>query len=131
MSELLSHFEKLQTILLKIIKSQNEDTRLAIEQLSAAMNDVETLRTNLEVCEKLARYQAEEINALSKKYNALKRVRIASLGLFGAGVVTGLLGFGLHHVGVSHNVTQALIAGGSVMILSGTLTFGVSFTFPL
>lgn len=131
MSELLSHFEKLQTILLKIIKSQNEDTKLAIEQLSSAINDVETLRTNLEVCEKLAIYQAEEINALSKKYKALKHVRTASLIIFGAGIVGGFLGFGLENFDVPHDITQALIVGGSTMIMGGAITFCASFTIPL
>lgn len=131
MSELLIHFEKLQTILLKIIKSQNQDTKIAIEQLSKSITDINTLKTNLDLCETLARYQAEEINSLTKKYKALKRTRITSLCVFGTGLVTSLLGVTLSNTDTPTNISQILIVGGSTMMLGSGLTLGLSITLPL
>ena len=129
MNELLTHYTNLQTILTKIIKSQSEDTKIAIEQLSSSIDDLNTVKTQLDICRTLAEKQSEEINALTKKSNALKRVRIVGIASAGTGLVMGVTGLVLREFDESENIGRFLLASGTTLLVSGGVT--IVFSIPL
>lgn len=91
------------------------------------MEDVEFVKRQNEINMALANKLAEEVAALNKKAEALKRVRITSICCFG----TGLILVGASKIpGIDENWQQGLFISGASLGASGLLTFGFSFTIP-
>lgn len=114
----------------KIVTSQNQDMGLAIDELNKALSDAEFLKTHLNTMEILARNQAEEIAALNKRYKGLKRVRIGSLCVGGAGLVIGLTGYFVEKNSSSEDLGKMMMIGGATALGCSAATFGLSFTIP-
>ena len=114
----------------KIITSQNQDIGLAFQELNNTLNDVEFLQSHLSSVEKLVRNQAEEISALNKRYNGLKRIRIGSICISGTGLIVGISGYFLKNIKETENIGNALFFGGITAFACGTIGFGLSFTIP-
>ena len=114
----------------KIVTSQNQDMGLAINELNKALSDVEFLQTHLNTMEILARNQAEEIAALNKRYKGLKRVRIGSLCVGGAGLVIGLTGYFVEKNSSSEDLGKMMMIGGATALGCSACTFGLSFSIP-
>lgn len=130
MNDLLTHYSNLQGILLKIIKSQNEDTKLAIEQLTDSIQDLNNLKTRLELCKSLADKQAEEINYLNHCKKGLKRSRFASILIIGAGVSLGVVGGAIKQDADAKPLGDILLFGGIGLTLGGAIPLGLSITIP-
>ena len=130
MNELLNHYNNLQGILLKIIKSQNEDTKLAIEQLTESIQDLNNLKFQLDLCQSLANKQAEEINYLNKQKNGLKRARIATAIVVGSGISLGIIGGILKQEEASKKVGDILFYSGIGLTIGGSIPFVISITIP-
>lgn len=114
---------------MKIIKSQNDDTKIAIEQLAESTKDLTSLQTQLDVCENLAKAQAEQINMLNKRANALFRARIAGICIAGTGAAMCGIGllitkFDASHADIGRILTYTGIGVGSSGIIS------IVFTIP-
>lgn len=114
----------------KIVASQNEDMKLAFNELSVAISDVDFLRSNLNTLELLAKKQAEEIEALNKRYKGLKRVRIGSICISGTGLILGTTGYFLSKVDNTKDIGKMLLYSGATAFGCGALTFGLSFSIP-
>jgi hypothetical protein len=111
---------------MKIIKSQSDDTKLAIQQLAESMEDLNTIKTQLELCRDLAEKQAEEIAALTRSKKALQRVRIYSICVAGTGLVLGTVGFFLKNNAETEIVGNSLFYSG--ISLTGSGAVGIIFT---
>lgn len=115
---------------MKIIKSQNEDTKLAIEQLTESIQDLNNLKIQLDLCQSLANKQAEEINYLNKQKNGLKRARIATAIVVGSGISLGIIGGILKQEEASKQVGDILFYSGIGLTIGGTIPFVISITIP-
>lgn len=111
-----------------MIKSQNEDIGIVNEELSKAISDVETVKTQLEVCRVLAEKQADEIALLNKRKVALKRTRIADLSICGGGLFIGALGYILKQDENTKNIGNVLFYTGLGMTTAGAAS--LVFTIP-
>ena len=120
----------MQGILLKIIKSQNEDTKLAIEQLTDSIQDLNNLKLQLELCKSLSDKQAEEINYLNHYKKGLKRARFASILIISAGVSLGLVGGTIKQYDDIKPFGDILLFGGIGLTLGGAIPLGLSITIP-
>ena len=129
-NDLLSHYRKLLEILQKIIKSQSEDTQIAIEEMQNALSNSVTLKQELDLINMLANKQAEEINALKKRGKGLTRSRIASISISGGGLILGTVGYFLRQDDLTKEIGNLLFYSGVACVSSGIITFGVSFTIP-
>lgn len=114
----------------KIVTSQNQDMGLAINELNKALSDVDFLRTHLTSMEILARKQAEEIAALNNRYKGLKRVRIGSLCVGGAGLIIGVTGYFVYKTDSSEELGKMLMYTGATALGCSAATFGLSFSIP-
>ena len=84
---------KLIEITQKIVKSQNEDAKLALIELKSAMESVEFVKQQLDTVEMLSKKQAEEISYLTKRNEVLKRTRIFNISISGDGLILGTAGY--------------------------------------
>lgn len=101
--------------------------KIAYESLSNAINTAEEAKEQNKANMLLAQKQAEEIAALKKSKQALKRVRFVAAGTF----ATGLALYGVSKIpGIDQNWQTALGATGIGLMGAGGLTFGVSITIP-
>lgn len=103
---------------------------LAINELNKALSDVDFLRTHLTSMEILARKQAEEIAALNNRYKGLKRVRIGSLCVGGAGLIIGVTGYFVYKTDSSEELGKMLMYAGATALGCSAATFGLSFSIP-
>ena len=103
---------------------------MAINELNKALSDVDFLQTHLTSMEILARKQAEEIAALNKRYKGLKRVRIGSLCVGGAGLVIGLTGYFVEKNSSSEDLGKMMMIGGATALGCSVATIGLSFSIP-
>ena len=100
---------------------------LALEEWNKAIADVNLLQNQITINEALARKLQEEVAALSKFKDAVKRVRIVSICTFGAGLAT----WGISNIpGIDEDLKKILGASGIGLMGAGGLTFGVSVTIP-
>ena len=116
---------KLSQITEKIIKSQNEDLAMALDEWNKALEDTNILKAQLEINEKLAKQAQEEIATLK---NMKKRTRIVSFIELGIGVPC--LAFGLLPIWTDEqqNIKNLLLGIGGTAATSGCVTF--VFTIP-
>lgn len=114
---------------MKIIKSQNDDTKLAIEQLAESTKDLTSLQTQLNVCENLAKVQSEQINMLNKRAKALFRTRITGICIASTGLVMGGVGFLMTKFDEKHSDIGKILAYTGIGVCgSGVIT--IIFTIP-
>lgn len=114
---------------MKIIKSQNEDTKLAIEQLKESIEEMNNIKLQLDLCQALAEKQSEEINYLNKKAKSLKRVRISSIIVGSSGILIGTLGYIFKNYDETKNIGNAFFVSGISLTTSSVLTLSFTFTF--
>lgn len=103
---------------------------LAINELNKALSDVNFLQTHLASMEILARKQAEEIAAMNNRYKGLKRVRIESLCVGGAGLFISVTGYFVHKNDSSEGLGKMLMYTGATALGCSAVTFGLSFSIP-
>ena len=103
---------------------------LAINELNKALSDVDFLQTHLASMEILARKQAEEIAALNNRYKGLKRVRIGSLCIGGAGGLFIGIGYFVYKTDGSEELGKMLMYTGATALGCSIATFGLSFSIP-
>lgn len=129
-NDLLQHYKKLLEILQKIIQSQNDDVKTAIEQIRKTNEDAKNVKIQLETALILANKQAEEIEALKKKINGLKRARITSACIFGGGLLVTGIGTILKQNDNTKDIGNVLAITGATAMGSGLIIFGFSITIP-
>ena len=125
MNQLFKHMNKLSQITEKIIKSQNEDLAVALNEWNKALEDTNFLKTQLEINEKLAKQAQEEIAALK---NMKKRLRTVSYIELGIGVPCLVLGLLPIWADEQQNIKSLLLGIGGTATSSGCVTF--VFTIP-
>lgn len=114
--------------MLKIAKSQSEDTKIAIEELKKAIQNTDTIRTQLSVCKVLAEKQLEELEALKKKTKGLKRARIGCICFSAAGIFTTVMGSIVHKT--NPDIGNILLSTGITATACGAGVFALSFSIP-
>lgn len=125
MNQLFEHMNRLSQITEKIIKSQNEDLAVALNEWNKALEDTNLLKTQLEINEKLAKQVQEEIAALK---NMKKRIRIVSYIELGIGIPCLALSLSPIWTNEQQNIKNLLLGIGGTAIASGCITF--VFTIP-
>lgn len=117
---------KLSQITEKIIKSQNEDLAMALDEWNKALEDTNILKAQLEINEKLAKQAQEEIAALK---NMKKRLRTTSYIELGIGVPCLVLGLLPIWTDEQQNIRNLLLGIGGTAAASGgiTLIFTIAF----
>ncbi len=103
--------------------SQSQDLEIAINELSEAINNTETLKTQLETCSLLAKKQAEEIDVLSKLG---KRARIISYVEMGLGIPMLAASY---IPGIKDEWKRTLFISGATLTASGAATFVITIRF--
>ena len=116
---------KLSQITEKIIKSQNEDLAVALNEWNKALEDTNFLKTQLEINEKLAKQAQEEIAALK---NMKKRLRTVSYIELGIGIPCLTLGLSPIWTNEQQNIKNLLLGIGGAAATSGCVT--LVFTIP-
>lgn len=111
-----------------MVKSQNDDIGILNEEISKAISDVETIKTQLEVCRVLAEKQADEIALLNKRKVALKRTRIADISICGGGLFIGTLGYILKQDDNTKDIGNVLFYTGLGLTTAGAVS--LVFTIP-
>ena len=117
-------------ILQKLINSQSEDTRIAIEEMQSALSNSVIVKQELDLISVLANKQSEEIEALKKRGKGLTRSRITSISIVGGGLLLGTVGYFLKQHESTKDIGNLLFYSGLSCVGSGTLTFSISFTIP-
>ena len=126
MNQLFEHMNKLSQITEKIIKSQNEDLAVALNDWNKALEDTNFLKTQLEINEKLAKQAQEEIAALK---NMKKRLRTVSYIELGIGVPCLVLGLLPIWADEQQNIKSLLLGIGGTATSSGGVTFIFTISF--
>lgn len=116
---------KLSQITEKIIKSQNEDLAMALDEWNKAFEDTNILKAQLEINEKLAKQAQEEIVALK---NMKKRLRTVSYIELGIGIPCLTLGLSPIWTNEQQNIKNLLLGIGGTAATSGCVT--LVFTIP-
>ena len=79
--ELFSHMDKVSSIIKKIVKSSNEDLNIALSEWQKATDNNIALQKQLDINKAMAEKQAEEIAALTKVRDRIKRISYIELGI--------------------------------------------------
>lgn len=108
------------TILQKMNKSQLEDLGIARNELTSALAETQTIKTQLEICEVLAKKQAEEIAAYEKEY---KRLRSLSYFELGVGACGFLFGYFLPNTDDLQILKYSCLGIGATGLVAGGATF--------
>ena len=111
------------TILQKMNKSQLEDLGIVRNELTSALAETQTIKTQLGICEALAKKQAEEIAAYEKEHKRLRSISYIELGVGACGLLFGyflsntddlqILKYSCLSVGAT-----GLVAGGATLIFT-------------
>lgn len=88
-SKLFVKFNELLEEGSRIQQSQDDDLALALDEIKKAQETASAMKTQLDTCIMLARIQAEELEKTQRKIKILKNT---SFVLFGAGVLTTVIG---------------------------------------
>jgi len=127
MKELFLHTNKLIEISEKLIISQNKDLGLTQELLNNSIAETENLKAMIDSNLALATRLSEEVAALNKFKDAVKRVRITAACTFGLGLVS----WGISNIpGMDEDIKTVLGTLGIGLMASGGVTFTVSVTIP-
>lgn len=120
---------KLIEITQKIVKSQNEDAKLALIELKTAMESVEFVKQQLNTVEMLSKKQAEEISYLTKRNEVLKRTRIFNISISGVGLILGTAGYFFRQDEDLKDIGNFMFYTGIGLGSAGVVSF--IFTIPL
>ena len=120
---------KLIEITQKIVKSQNEDAKLALIELKSAMESVEFVKQQLDTVEMLSKKQAEEISYLTKRNEVLKRTRIFNISISGVGLILGTAGYFFRQDEDLKDIGNFMFYTGIGLGSAGVVSF--IFTIPL
>lgn len=126
MNVLLDHFNRLLTIMQKMQESANQDLKIAIDELVNASTETENVKLRLEVAQKLAENQAEEIAALS---GIKQRVRVSSYVELAIGIPTLVLGCLPIWTQEQQNIRNLFLGVGSAITIAGGVGFFFTITF--
>lgn len=107
-------------------ESANQDLKIAIDELANASTETENVKLRLEVTQKLAENQAEEIAALS---GIKKRVRVASYIELAIGIPTLVLGCLPIWTQEQQNIRNLFLGVGSASTIAGGVGFFFTITF--
>lgn len=110
----------------KMQESASQDLKIAIEELANASTETENVKLRLEVAQKLAENQAEEIAALS---GIKKRVRAASYIELAIGVPTLVIGCLPIWTPEQQNIRNLFLGIGSANTIAGGVGFFFTVTF--
>lgn len=126
LSDLFQHTMKLTEITEKIIKSQNEDMKLALEEWNKAVADTESLKAQIDTNLKLATKLTEELAAYQRMK---KRLRVASYVELGVGVPCLVLGLLPIWTDGQQNIKNLFLGIGGTATAAGCATFAFTITF--
>ena len=126
LSDLFQHTMKLTEITEKIIKSQNEDMKLALEEWNKAVADTESLKAQIDTNLKLATKLTEELAAYQRMK---KRLRVASYVELGVGVPCLVLGLLPIWTDGQQNIKNLFLGIGGTATVAGCATFAFTITF--
>lgn len=121
--ELFSHMDKVSSIIKKIAKSSNEDLNIALSEWQKATDNNITLQKQLDINKVMAEKQAEEIAALTKIRDRVRRASYIELGI---GVPTLVLGCLPIWTDDQKNIQNLLLGVGGSLTAAGSV--GVIFT---
>ena len=121
--ELFGHMDKVSSIIKKIVKSSNEDLNIALSEWQKATDNTITLQKQLDINRVMAEKQAEEIAALTKVRNRVRRVSYIELGI---GIPTLVLGCLPIWTNDQKNIQNLLLGVGGSLTAAGSV--GVIFT---
>ena len=121
--ELFSHMDKVSSIIKKIAKSSNEDLNIALSEWQKATDNNIALQKQLDINKVMAEKQAEEIAALTKVRNRVRRASYIELGI---GIPTLVLGCLPIWTDDQKNIQNLLLGVGGSLTAAGSV--GVIFT---
>lgn len=110
----------------KMQESAAQDLKIAIDELSNASLEAESVKLRLKTCQALAEKQAEEIAMLSK---LKKRSRVLSYIELGVGASCLIVGNLPVWTAEQKNIKTAFISMGAVSFVAGSVLFAFTFTF--
>lgn len=117
---------KLSQITEKLIKSQNEDLGLALEEWKNSEADILVLQAQIDANLALAKKQAAEIEALKK---VSSRVRKASYVELGIGIPVLVLGCLPIWTPEQQNIRNLLLGIGGSFTIAGGVSLTLTITF--
>ena len=109
-----------------MIKSQSEDISVLNEEIAKAINDTESIKLRLAVCQLLAEKQAEEIAFYERMK---KRLRAASYVEFGVGVPCLVIGLLPIWTDEQQNIKNIFLGIGATGTAAGAATFVFTIHF--
>lgn len=121
--ELFGHMDKVSSIIKKIAKSSNEDLNIALSEWQKATDNNIALQKQLDINKVMAEKQAEEIAALTKVRNRVRRASYIELGI---GIPTLVLGCLPIWTDDQKNIQNLLLGVGGSLTAAGSV--GVIFT---
>ena len=121
--ELFSHLDKVSSIIKKIVKRSNEDLNIALSEWQKATDNTIALQKQLDINKVMAEKQAEEIAALTKVRNRVRRASYIELGI---GIPTLVLGCLPIWTDDQKNIQNLLLGVGGSLTAAGSV--GIIFT---
>lgn len=125
-AELFEHMGKVSKIIKKIEKSANENVSIALAEWKKVAEDNETLQKQLEIDRVLAEKLAEEVAALSKVKNRVRKAAYVELGI---GLPTLILGCLPIWTDEQKNIQNLLLGIGGSLTTAGGVSFVFTITF--
>lgn len=126
MNELLTHYNNLIAILQKMTNSQLWDLGISNKQLGLAIQEIESLKIQIEANLKLASKMAEEIASFER---IRKRTRTVSYIELGIGIPCFIIGFLPIWTKEQQNIKNLFLGVGGTAITTGAATFIVTVRF--
>lgn len=109
-----------------MVKSQSEDISVLNEEIAKAINDTESIKLRLAVCQMLAEKQAEEIAFYERMKKRLRAAAHVEIGIGVPCLVIGLLPIWTDE---QQNIKNLFLGIGAASTVAGTATFVFTIHF--